>query len=66
MSSHNYFSIGKMQPFFFISKANSLKAGATQMHMTYTREKHTARSRTRKESTKIYKAINIENGINRV
>lgn len=33
--------------------------------MIYTREKHLARSRTRKESTKIYKVRDIEKGVNR-
>ena len=31
-------------------------SGATQVYMTYISEKHPTRSRTRKESTKIYKA----------
>lgn len=48
------------------SKANLLKSarGKTKAHKMYTREKHPTVSRTRKESTKIYKARDIKKGIN--
>lgn len=66
MSSHNYFSIGKMQPFFFfISKANSLKAqGAQPKYTRHIQEKNTLQNKKQGEHKNL-KAINIEKGVNR-
>lgn len=52
---------------FLISKANLLKSarGRNLVHRRYMREKHSATSRTRKKSTKLYKAIGIKKGVNR-
>jgi len=49
---------------FFISKRSSLKVQGTQLKYTRSiQEKTPSKSRTRKESTKIYKASDIKKGV---